>query len=183
MHASLWLGRCCSLLATTLVLFLFVGPAALAQQKQHLTVAAPPESTKYLQQQSIDAADVPEHKIRIFEIRKTFAKGAAAFDGVGLVEELDWGYSDYVAGNGHNWGYIQFRLESGDKIYARFEGIAHRKSAADGSASGAGISTVTLTGGSGRFAAIKGAGQASVEFDASKGFNATRIEMDYWFDR
>lgn len=182
MHALVMARAPYRLLTTAALTTLLVTGSALAQQKKHVSLGVA-EMSKYVQQQSIDAADVPEHKLRIFEIRKTYSKGSVAFDGVGLVDESDWGYSDYVAGTGHNWGYTEFRLENGDKIWARFDGISHRKPTADGSAAGQGISTMTLTGGTGRFAAIKGTGQVSFEFDATKGVNASRIEMDYWMER
>ena len=99
-----------------------------------------------------------------------------------MVEEWDRGYSDYIDGNGRNWGYLTFLLENGDKIYGRFDGNAQTVIAADGSKKSSGIGTATLSGGTGKFRGIRGTIRNSYVFDPGKGYNTGQAEGDYWIE-
>jgi len=160
---------------------LLAAPAA-AQEKHHLSFQGMPENTKYVQQHVVDVDDAPMHQVRIFEIRRTYPKGGAAFDGVNVVEDWSRGYSDYTGGSGRNWGYQTWTLESGDKVFGRWEATSHKRSTGEGGTNASGISVVTLVGGTGRFAKIRGTLFGSFSFDAARGINATKTEGDYWVE-
>jgi hypothetical protein len=171
-----------SLLATAAITAATLAAPAVAQEKQRFSIQVPPESTKYVQQHVIDVDDSPKHQVRIFEIRRTYPKGAAMFDGVGIVEDWARGYSDYIDGSGHNWGYETYLLENGDKVFARWEATSHRRATGEGPAMGSGIAVTTLLGGTGRFARIRGTLFGSYSFDPSRGINTTKTEGEYWIE-
>jgi len=74
-----------------------------------------------------------------------------AFEGVGVVEEWNRGYSVYVDGNGRNWGYSTFVLENGDKVFARWDGNAQTVIGTDGAKKSSGIGTSMFNGATGKF--------------------------------
>lgn len=156
---------------------------AWAQDKHHFSFQVPAENTKYVQQHTMDVGDVPGHQIRIFEIRRTYAKGMGSFDGVDITEEWSRGYSDYVNGSGRNWGYSIWLLENGDKVFGRWDATSQKLPAADGSASASGIAVGSIVGGTGRFAKIRGTSLSSYTFDAARGINATKAAGDYWMEQ
>jgi hypothetical protein len=162
---------------------LLTGLGAWAQEKHHFSFQVPAEYTKYVQQHTIDVGDVPGHQTRIFEIKRTYAKGMGNFDGVDITEEWNRGYSDYVNGSGRNWGYVIWVLESGDKVFGRFDATSQKVLAADGSASASGIAVTNIVGGTGRFAKIRGTALLSYTFDAARGINATKVAGDYWMEQ
>ena len=174
--------RSLSILATLASAALFTISHAQAQEKHHVSYQAPAENTKYLQQYVIDAGDVKGHQVRIYEIKKTYPKEAFVLNGVNVVEEWIRGYSDYVDGNGRNWGYSTYQLENGDKVFTRYEGNSHTLIASDGAKKGSGISTGVLIGGTGKFRTIRGTMRTSYSFDPSKGYNNSQSEGDYWMD-
>jgi hypothetical protein len=135
-----------------------------------------------VQQHVIDVDDSPTHQVRIFELRRTYPKGAAAFDGVGIVEDWSRGYSDYTGGSGRNWGYQTWVLENGDKVFGRWEATSHKRSAGEGATNASGIAVITLVGGTGRFAKIRGTLFGSFSFDQARGINSTKNEGEYWME-
>ncbi len=155
---------------------------ATAQEKHRIAYQVPAENTKYIQQHAIDAGDAKGHQIRILEIKKVFPKDALGYEGVNVVEEWNRGYSDYVDGNGRNWGYVTIVLENGDKIFGRWDGNAQTIIGSDGSKKSSGTSTSNFTGGTGKFQKIRGTFLSSYTFDAGKGFNTGQTEGDYWMD-
>jgi len=56
---------------TALGLVLSLSPT-FAQQKQHVSFKTPVENTKYTQQQAIDVGDAPGHRVRVYEIHRTY---------------------------------------------------------------------------------------------------------------
>ncbi len=153
-----------------------------AQEKHRISYQVPAENTKYVQQHVIDAGDVKGHQVRILEIKRVFPKDTRVFEGVNVVEEWDRGYSDYIDGNGRNWGYITFLLENGDKIFGRWDGNAQTIIGSDGAKKSSGISTETLSGGTGKFQKIRGTIRGSYTFDPGKGINTGHWEGEYWMN-
>ena len=153
---------------------------ASAQEKHRINYQVPAENTKYVQQHVIDAGDVKGHQVRILEVKRVFPKDTLVFEGVNAVEEWDRGYSDYIDGNGRNWGYITFLLENGDKVFARWDGNAQTIIGSDGAKKSSGISTAILSGGTGKFQKTRGTIRGSYTFDASKGINTGQWEGEYW---
>ena len=172
------------LLFISLSLIITTLPAidAAAQEKHRIKYQVPAENTKYVQQHAIDVGDVKGHQVRIVEIKKDILKDTLVLEGVNVVEEWDRGYSDYIDGNGRNWGYIAFLLENGDKVFGRWEGNAQTVIGSDGAKKSSGSSTVILSGGTGKFQKIKGTIRGSYAFDPSKGINASKWEGEYWMD-
>lgn len=169
-----------------LISTLLVGSATLtainvsAQEKHRISYQVPAENTKYVQQHVIDAGDVKGHQVRILEVKKNILKDSLELEGVNVVEEWDRGYSDYIDGNGRNWGYITFMLENDDKVFGRWEGNAQTVVGSDGSKKSSGISTVVLSGGTGKFQKIRGTIRGSYTFDPGKGINTGHWEGEYW---
>lgn len=153
---------------------------AAAQDKRRIKYQTPAENTKYVQQHVIDAGDIQGHQVRIVEIKKTIPKDALAFEGISVVEEWNRGYSDYVDGNGRNWGYTTFVLENGDKVFARWDGNAQTVIDSGGAKKSSGTSTSILTGGTGKFQKIRGTMRGSYTFDPGKGINTGHSEGEYW---
>lgn len=71
--------------------------------------------------------------------------------------------------------YVVYTLANGDKIFGRYEGT--------GQSSGDRLTVVgntTLTGGTGKFKAIRGLLHNSTISLSSKGLNETKAEGTYW---
>jgi len=129
---------------------------AAAQEMQRVSYKTPAANSKYTVQHVLDVGDFPGHQVRLFELRRTFPTDAPTINGVKLKETIARGLSDYVDTNGANTNYVEYVMENGDKFYSRQTTVSQSTVAADGKrknvASGAGV----ITGGTGKFATIKG---------------------------
>src|SRR6266851_1561338 len=135
-------------------------------QKQHISYKVSPENSKVTQQQNIEVGDVPNHVVRAYEVRRTFPNNAPVIGGLKLVEESDRGTADLIDGNGASNQYMVFTMENGDRFFARGSSViqvAADKPAATGVAS--------ITGGTGKLAAIQGIVRWVATFDLKSGFN------------
>ena len=87
--------------------------------------------------------------------------------------------SDYTDTNGANTNYVECVRENGDKFYSRQTTVSQSTVAADGKrknvANGAGV----ITGGTGKFATIKGVVRTMNVFDAKAGINDGETELEY----
>jgi hypothetical protein len=70
-------------------------------------------------------------------------------------------------------------MDNGDKIYSRGSFTAH----AMGEGKLKNISTANLTGGTGKFANIRGVVRSETTADPKAGVNQTRGEMEYWMEK
>jgi hypothetical protein len=156
---------------------------AFPQEKQKIFFKSLPANSKYLQQHVIDAGDVPGHQIRIIELRRVYPTDPPAYDAVRLVEELSWGYSDWVNGSGHAWGYIVRILENGDKIFARYDGAVLTTPAPDGSRKTTYSGTTLYTGGTGKFRGIRGMERVTAGLNPQTGVNENVVEGEYWIEK
>jgi hypothetical protein len=175
---------------------------ALAQtpQKQRISYRAPASTTQYTQQHVIEAGDVPGHQIRVFEIHRTFgstavgvatsasdkqakaASDAPVFNGIEAKEIWTRGFSDYTDGSGRVHGYSVYNLESGDKIFSSYEGLALTPAGGKTNAT----YVITFTGGTGQFKNIRGMmrGTGIFTFSGGKvGSIDTQYEGEYWIER
>jgi len=147
---------------------------ALAQQKQQVTFKASAENSKFIQQQNVDIGDMPNHFVRIFEVRRTFPNNPPMINGLKVVEEWDRGVADLADGNRSNMGYSIFVMENGDKLFARTTGVTQ---------TAAGKFNVTIVGriteGTGKLAGIQGVVHTVTNFDPKSGFNETQGEVEY----
>jgi hypothetical protein len=147
---------------------------AVAQQKQQVSFKAPAENSKYTQQLNVDAGDMPDHIVRIYETHRTYPNNAPVINGLKLVEEWDRGTADFVAGNGGGPQYIVYLMENGDKVFARTTNVV-QTNAGKLTATGAGY----ITGGTGKVAAIHGIVRTSTNFDPKSGFNEGQTDIEY----
>ena len=154
------------------------GSNALAQQKQHVSFKAPAENTKFTQQLNIDVGDVPNHIVRIFEVHGTFPANAPLIDGLKVLETWSRGIGDRVEGNGPATQYSVFVMENGDKFFAKIDGLVQNTSTNLTSAQ-----VGNITGGTGKFASIRGIVRILTTFNYNTGFNESQFDIEYSMDK
>jgi hypothetical protein len=157
---------------------LIVASGAVAQQKQQVAYRVPAENSKYTQQLTIDVGDVPNHVVRVFEVRYTFPNNAPVVNGLKLVEQWDCGFGDRIDGSGPATIYTVYVMENGDKFFVRNIGVVQNT---------AGKSTNTvvgnITGGTGKLGGIQGNTRSVADFSYSTGFVEPQIEIEYWITK
>jgi hypothetical protein len=175
-HATRWMKPARSVIAATILVAGLQAPA-LAQQKFKY-VLGNPTAGKYTEQHTLDVGDAPGHQIRVATITTKFAGEAPTFDGVKALESTAWLMSDYRSGNGRFTQYTVLQMENGDKIYQTVEGQLQTSS------SKLGYTTVaTITGGTGKFATLRGVIRGSGVTDFKTGPSPNASEGEYWFER
>jgi len=156
-----------------------VATEAAAQEMQRVSYKTPAANSKYSVQHVLDVGDIPGHQVRLFELRRTFPTDAPTINGVKLKETISRGLSDYTDSNGANTNYVEYVMDNGDKFYSRQTTVSQSTVAADGKrkniATGAGV----ITGGTGKFATIKGVVRTTNVFDAKAGINDGESEIEY----
>jgi len=105
------------LIAFTIAATVFGPSASRAQEKHKFTESNAAAQTKYTQQHVIEVGDVPDHQVRVYELRYTWPANPPTYAGVRAIEGWARGQSDYSSGNGRSWGYFLEVLENGDKIF------------------------------------------------------------------
>jgi hypothetical protein len=157
--------------------------AAWAQQKFKVSPPDPGAVTKYTEQHTFDVGDIAGHQIRIATLHTKNSDKAGEYDGVKAVEGTGWLASDYINGSGHFTVHNVVLMANGDKVYSRSEGISHTQIAADGARKTSTTSVNTITGGTGRFATLRGSTRATGSTDFKTGTNTASVEGEYWFDK
>jgi hypothetical protein len=158
----------------------FAVPAA-AQDKTRVSFSVPASIAKYTAQHTIPVGDVPGHEVRIFSIVRTFGADAPSIGGVKLKEITSVGYSDYTDLNGPGLSYNIWTMANGDKIYARASIVSHNLAWSDASKKGAeNRVSGPITGGTGKFANIRGTMRNASQFDPKTGSNESRFDVEYW---
>jgi hypothetical protein len=118
--------------------------------------------------------DVPGHHVRLFEIRRTFPKDPPIIGGVALKEEWNRGVSDYTDNTGPASFYGVYVLENGDKFFTYSTAVSRK--------TGAGPSAVTvgrITGGTGKFANMRGTIYTVRTADPAAEINEGQTEIEY----
>lgn len=157
--------------------------APAAQEKTRISFNAPASMTKYVAQHWLAVGDVPGHEVRIFELVRTFGADAPAIGGVRVKELRSVGYSDYTDLNGPATSYNVWTMANGDKIYARTQVMAHNAAWTDPSMKGAENRTAgPITGGTGKFALLRGMMRTASHFDPRSGTNDARFDLEYWLE-
>jgi hypothetical protein len=152
---------------------------AVAQEKQHLAFTTSAENSKYTgKTENLEIGDVPDHILRVFEIRRTYPDGGPVVNGIKLKESWVRGTGDRTDGIGPITQYVEFVMENGDKFFARMDGIVE-------SSSGKGTGTIAgrITAGTGKLATIQGTIREMAKFDIKNGLNENRTEIDYSIGR
>jgi hypothetical protein len=152
---------------------------ALAQQKQQVSFKVSAEHSKYTQQTMIDVGDLPGHQVRVFEIHRLYPTNAPVFEGMKLAESWSRGATDLIDGNGLSTIYSVFVVESGDKVFVRAATVA--QSAGPGKFTT--TSSGTITGGTGKFAGIKGLMRSVGSAKPKAGISETQYAFEYWIEK
>jgi len=162
---------------------LLAAPTVSAQEKCKLTWESPAADTKYTQQLALDVGDIPGHQVRVFELHRVFKNDKPNCEGLKRTESWTHGYSDYIDRNGRAWGYAVTTLENGDKIYEEWTGTSQTTVMQDGSREGHYVGTGRWTGGTGKYAGVRGIERADAKFNLDKGLNDEKSEVEYWFEK
>ena len=144
-------GNAGLLLTAMVALFSFSPGELAAQEKCKMKWEVPAANANFTEQHVIDVGDVPGHKVRIYELHRTFPNDQPNCEGLKRVEEWNRGYSDYIDLNGRAWGYRITILENGDKIFGESSGTTQTVVAADGSKKTTYSGVVVYTGGTGKY--------------------------------
>ena len=156
---------------------------AWAQQKQKVSFSAPAASTKYTQQHAIDVGDAPGHQVRVFELQRTYGKDGPMIEGVRVKESWTRGMTDFTDLNGPGVSYTTYNMDNGDKIYSRGTFEAHRIAGSEGKYTLKNIGAGTITGGTGKFQAIRGVARSENLADPKAGVNESKGEIEYWMEK
>jgi hypothetical protein len=156
--------------------------ASGAEERHPISYKNDAANSSYPQQFAIDVGDVPGHQVRVFETRTSYTASPPVFDGVKAVEHRGHGTSDYTNGTGSFLAYYTYVLEDGNKVFGRVTGTVHTTVQPDGSKQTHSMAVVTLTGGTGRFHAIRGIFRQTGRLDPSVGRVGTEVTGEYWFN-
>jgi hypothetical protein len=114
--------------------------------------------------------------VRLFETHNTLPNTTVVINGLKLVEVFSRGTADLTDGQGGGPGYLVFVAENGDKFFSRNNLVAQQ-------ASGKLATTWAgaITGGTGKFADIKGMTRLFSNFDPNPGggVSNTLIDVEY----
>jgi hypothetical protein len=118
--------------------------------------------------------DVGGHHVRVFEILRTFPKDPPIIGGLALKEEWNRGVSDYTDNSGAASFYGVTCWKTGDKFFAYSTAVSRK--------AGAGLSAVTvgrITGGTGKFANMRGTIYTVRTADPAAAINERQTEVEY----
>jgi hypothetical protein len=164
-------------IALAAALTLCAATGAWAQQKQKVSYKVGAENTKYPYRHVLEVGDRPGHTISLYEIHRVFGANAPVINGVKLKETWTRGTSDYLDNNGLSTNYQVFVGENGDRFFAASRTMGH----ADATGKRTTVSVGEITGGTGKFAGMRGMTRAQGASDGKRGFNETSTEIEYWF--
>lgn len=164
-------------------LFLAAPTGSWAQQKFTYSFKDPGGLSKYTQQHVLDVGDVAGHQIRVASLQTKYTNEAPAYDGVKVVESMAWLASDYIGASGRFTTYGILQMANGDKIVTRGEGLSQTSIGADGGRRTSFSTVTTLTGGTGRFATIRGTLRGSGVTDFKTGTSGNVTGGEYWFEK
>ena len=177
-----------TLMLATIALFSFAialpaGDAG-AQQMQRVSYKTPATNLKKdTEQHVVDVGDVPGHQVRLFVLHRTFPTDAPTINGVKLKETTSRGLSDYIDTNGSNINYVEYLMENGDKFFVRQTMVSQSTVGPDGKRKNIATGSGVITGGTGKFATIKGVVRTTNIFDAKAGINDGESEIEYSIGR
>lgn len=157
--------------------------SSYAQEKYPYSYSSPPQSSRYVQDHSIDVDDVAGHKIRIVEIQRTYTKDHPTVMSTKVVESWLRGFTNYIGGGGPAHGYETWVLEDGNKIFLEWTSLSSTEPTSTGSRRGTSYATARFVGGTGKFVSIRGTLNTTVEFDTDPkaGYSRPTGRGEYWF--
>ena len=168
---------------TAAVLLLF-GAAQAAEPDRHpLAYRLDAGATRYVRQYRVEVGDVPRHELRVFDLTRKFTRGTPMIDGVRLTESQERGVADLVDQDGSESAYVIYVLEDGNRVFGRYSGTVRTRRWPDGSRHYDVRGTIELTGGTGRFEAIRGSMTVWQALDAGADSSQGDARGEYWFER
>jgi hypothetical protein len=132
------------------------------------------ENCKYTQHHPIGVGDLPGHQLRVFEIHCTFPNNPPVINGVVLKEQWFRGLTDLTDNSGPGNFYAVYEFANGDKFFTHSTMVAHK--------AGSGLSAATagyITGGTGKFAGMRGTIRTVFTDDPAAGVNEGQTEIEY----
>jgi hypothetical protein len=156
---------------------------ALAQEHCKVDDTILAKNTTYTEQHAMDVGDIPGHQVRIFELKRTYPDDKPNCEGLKRTESLGHLTTDYVNATGSLHGYTVATYENGDKMYFESSGIAQTITSADGTKAGSFVGVDRITGGTGKYLGARGLLRETVKFDASKNYNESHEEGEYWIEK
>jgi hypothetical protein len=168
---------------TAIIAIGFAVTQTSGQEKQKFSFSAPAGTSAYTQQHEIEVGDIPGHKLRVWEIRAKYTTEAPSYAGVKVVEGWSRATSDLTNGSGRSSGYGIAILENGDKILSRFETLIQSVVESDGSRKSSYTTVTILTGGTGKFATIRGTLRGAGSTDFKTGLSGVKTEGEYWLEK
>ena len=97
-------------------------------------------------------------------------------EGVSLVKEFNWGYSDYINKSGPVKGHITQIYSDGSKIFLTFEGTSQNPG---GTENFTNIGFSNITGGTGIYENVSGYGLNKGEFNPETGYSSFEFTLKY----
>ncbi|MGF6700705.1 hypothetical protein OKW38_005382 [Paraburkholderia sp. MM5496-R1] len=153
-----------------------------AQRREKISCEVSGENSKYTLLHLLDVEDIPGHSLALYELHRTFPKGALMFAGVSVTEQWLRGTVDTVDGNGTVIGYGFYNLEGGDKILGKFDGISQSATGQSADVRTV-IGSTVLTGGTGKLRGICGILHFMTNTDVSQNLNESKCEGEYWMQK
>jgi hypothetical protein len=162
--------------------------AASAEDRCKLSWESVAGTSKYTQQHNIDVGDIPGHKIGVAELHRTYPDAKANCEGYKFTESWHHFYRDVVDRNGRVWGYVVYILDNGNKIFMEMSGTLKTEVDADGTARTTYDGAGTWTGGTGRYASVRGIQREHLTVEYSPGSTEVRAssgknDAEYWFEK
>ena len=96
---------------------------------------------------------------------------------------MGWLASDYIGASGRFTSYGVLHMANGDRIFTRADGLSQTSIGADGGRRTSFSTVTTLTGGTGKFATIRGTIRGSGVTDLKTGTTGNPSEGEYWFEK
>ncbi len=153
------------------------------QEKCVRTTDLTAAKSTYTEQHVMDVGDVPDHKIRIYELHRTFPNDEPNCEGLKRKEMWVHGTSDYIGLSGKTSGYSVTTFENGDKIFATYTGTSHTTVMADGKKKSTYTGTAVYTGGTGKYKGIRGMTRDRLIFDPVANVNVGESDEEYWIEK
>jgi hypothetical protein len=164
------------------LLCLSAGTGAIAQDRQSISYDVAAAETKYSANYRVTVGDVPEHLLRVFELRRTFARRPPIFQGVTAKEMWERGSADTIDQNGSESSYVTYLLEDGSKVFGRYTGIITSFRWPDGSRHFDVLGVIALNGGTGSFACLRGTVRVRASLDPGADSNQIESKGEYWME-
>ena len=158
-------------------------PGAAESVWHPLSYDAAAAATATVKRYEVEVGDLPRHVLRLLDTRRVFARRPPVFDGVRATEMHERGTADLVDQSGSEFAYVTYLLEDGNRVFGRYTGTVRSARWPDGSWHHDIRGRIELTGGTGRFEALRG--RVEVRYALDPGAESSQGESagEYWFER